>query len=137
MNTSNQTYKELAIPYFKETFDCVDEIMKEHNIPYYLIGVSAIALELLKEGVKPSRGTKDIDFAIMISSMAEYESISEALVKKGFNKVKAPWTFYSNTFKVAIDVLPFGEIEEQNTINFNERYIDLHILGFKEIIPVS
>ena len=51
MSTSNQTYKELAIPYFKETFDCVDEVMRELNIPYYLIGVSAIALELLKEGI--------------------------------------------------------------------------------------
>ena len=47
MNTSNQTYKELAIPYFKETFDCIDQVMAEHGIPYYLIGVSAIALELV------------------------------------------------------------------------------------------
>ncbi len=137
MNTSNQTYKELAIPYFKETFDCIDQIMHAHNIPYYLIGVSAIALELLKHGIKPSRGTKDIDFAIMISSIAEYERISEALIEKGFNKVEAPWTFYSNTFKVAIDVLPFGEIEEKNTLNFSERYIDLHTLGFKEILEDS
>ena len=47
MNTSNQTYKELSTPFFKETFDCIDEIMKEHQIPYYLIGANAIALELL------------------------------------------------------------------------------------------
>jgi hypothetical protein len=53
MSTSSQTYKELAIPYFKETFDCMDEIMQELKIPYYLIGASAIALELLKEGIKP------------------------------------------------------------------------------------
>ncbi len=134
MNTSNQTYKELAIPYFKETFDCIDEVMKEFQIQYYLIGASAIALELLKEGIKPSRGTKDIDFAVMISSMKEYEQISAALVNKGFNKVAAPWTFYSEKFKVVIDVLPFGEIEEKNTINFNERFIDLHVLGFREVM---
>lgn len=64
MNTSNQTYKEIAIPYFKETFDYVDQIMHAHNIPYYLIGISAIALELLNAGIKLGRGTKDIDFAI-------------------------------------------------------------------------
>lgn len=81
MSTSNQTYKELAIPYFKETFDCIDEVMQEFKIPYYLIGVSAIALELLREGIKPSRGTKDIDFAIMISSAKEYENISTAFQK--------------------------------------------------------
>jgi hypothetical protein len=69
MSTSCQTYKELAIPFFKESFDCIDEAMRRLNIPYYLIGASAIALELLKQGIKPGRGTKDIDFAVMISSM--------------------------------------------------------------------
>ena len=134
MSTSNQTYKELAIPYFKETFDCIDQIMHNHQIPYYLIGVSAIALELLKQGIKPSRGTKDIDFAIMISSMTDYENISQALIQKGYNKAKAPWIFYSDTYDVVIDVLPFGEIEEQYTVNFNERHTDLHVLGFKEVL---
>lgn len=134
MSTSNQTYKELAIPYFKESFDCIDEIMQELNVPYYLIGASAIALEMLKKGIKPSRGTKDIDFAVMISSMSEYESISSALESRGFNKVSAPWTFYSDTYNVVIDLLPFGEIEEYFTANFNERRIDLHVLGFKEVM---
>lgn len=134
MSTSNQTYKELAIPYFKETFDCIDEIMQELQIPYYLIGVSAIALELLKQGIKPSRGTKDIDFAVMISSIAAYEKISATLELKGFKKVAAAWTFYSERFKVAIDILPFGEIEENHTVNFNERYTDLHVLGFREVM---
>lgn len=134
MNSLNQTYKELAIPHFKEAFDLIDEIMIHHKIPYYLIGVSAIALELLKKGIKPSRGTKDIDFAIMISSIKEYENMSTSLVKVGFNNVKAPWTFYSDKFNIAIDLLPFGEIEEQDTVQFNERYSDLHVLGFKEVL---
>jgi len=134
MSTSNQTYKALAIPYFKESFDCIDEVMQALQIPYYLIGVSAIALGLLKKGIKSSRGTKDIDFAVMISSIAVYEKISAALEVKGFKKVAAPWTFYSEKFRVAIDVLPFGEIEENYTENFNERYTDLHVLGFKEVM---
>lgn len=54
--------------------------------------------------------------------------------KKDFNKVKAPWTFYSDKFNVAIDILPFGEIEEHDTIKFNERYLDLHVLGFIEVL---
>lgn len=134
MSTLNQSYKELAIPFFKETFDCIDEVLQELHIPYYLIGVSAIALELLKAGIKPSRGTKDIDFAVMVSSLSEYEQICAALEKRGFNKVAAPWTFYSETFKVAIDLLPFGVIEENHTVNFNERYTDLHVLGFSEVL---
>lgn len=137
MSTLNQSYKELAIPFFKETFDIIDNIMTQHKIPYYLIGVSAIALELLKKGIKPSRGTKDIDFAIMISTIAEYENIAQKLIDNGFNKVKAPWTFYSDKYNVALDILPFGEIEEHDTVNFNNRQADLHVLGFKEVMEES
>lgn len=134
MSTSNQSYKELAIPYFYEVFEIIDKVMLQHQIPYYLVGASAVALELLKKGIKPSRGTKDIDFAIMISTMKQYEELGETLVQHGFNKVKAPWTFYSSQYNVAIDMLPFGEIEEQDTEQFNQRYSDLHVLGFKEVL---
>lgn len=131
---SNQTYKELAIPYFNEVFEIIDNVLTKMGIPYYLIGVSAIALELLKEGKKPSRGTKDIDFAIMISSLNQFHDVVAELEKHGFNKVKAPWTIYHPKYNAAVDLLPFGEIEENDTINFNERYTDLHVLGFKEVL---
>ncbi|HMR87868.1 MAG TPA: hypothetical protein PKD51_06925 [Saprospiraceae bacterium] len=133
-NTSNQTYKELAIPFFKEVFDDIDEVLTSKNIPYYLIGVSAVALELLKSNIKPSRGTKDIDFAIMLSSINQFEDVVKALEHKGYNKVKAPWTMYHEQYMVAIDLLPFGEVEQKDTFNFKERNIDLNVLGFKEVL---
>lgn len=86
MSTSNQSYKKLAIPYFKEVFEIIDEIMRKHEIPYYLIGVNAIALELLKEGIKPSRGTKDIDFAVMISSGEDYKKLPKTWKRKILQK---------------------------------------------------
>jgi predicted nucleotidyltransferase len=134
MSTSNQTYKELAVPYFKEVFDSIDEVMLNLKIPYYLIGASAIALESLKKGIKPSRATKDIDFAIMISSIRDFKTIVEELGKYGFNKAEAPWTLYHPGYNAAIDLLPFGEIEEDFTVSFNERQTDLHLLGFREVL---
>lgn len=134
MSLLNQSYKELAIPYFKEVFYIIDEVMLELNIPYYLIGVNAIDLELLKDGVKPSRGTKDIDFALMVSSLEEYNVIIERLEESGFRKVKAPWTLISDKYDVVIDLLPFGNIEQHDTVQFNDRYTDLHVLGFKEVL---
>lgn len=133
-NSSNKTYKELAIPYFLEVFQIVDEALSKLSIPYYLIGASAIALELLKTGIGPSRGTKDIDFAIMISSLKEFDDVVINLEEKGFHKAKAPWTLYHPEYNVAIDLLPFGQIEERDTVNFNGRFIDLHVLGFKEVL---
>tara|TARA_R110002124_G_scaffold106139_1_gene257559 strand:+ start:8157 stop:9017 length:861 start_codon:yes stop_codon:yes gene_type:complete len=134
MSKSNQSYKELAIPHFSEVFHLIDEVMKKFGVPYYLIGASAIALELLKDNIKPSRGTKDIDFAIMLSSMKEYEAIGEALKIKGFRKAKEPWTYYFEKDNVVIDLLPFGQIQENDTEDFNKRYSDLHILGFQEVL---
>lgn len=133
-NASNKTYKELAIPYFNEVFTIIDETLSHLKIPFYLVGVNAVALELLKDGIKPSRGTKDIDFAIMISSLAEFEKVVSHLETAGFNKAKAPWTLYHPKYNTAIDLLPFGQIEENDTVNFNERYTDLHVLGFKEVL---
>lgn len=134
MNTSNQTYKELTVPYFKEVFDRIDLVMVQFKIPYYLIGATALALQLLNKGIKPSRGTRDIDFAIMISSIKDFENIVKELEKQGFSKVQAPWTLYHSEFNVVIDLLPFGEVNQKFTINFNERVADLHLLGFKEVL---
>jgi len=135
MNISNQTYKELSIPYFKEAFDIIDDVMINYNIPYYLIGASAIALEFLKKDIKPSRGTKDIDFAIMISSMNQYDGVVSSLLEKGFIQIKdTPHRVYNEQYNLAIDILPFGEIEQQFTVKFNDRKTELHVLGFSEVL---
>lgn len=134
MTSTSQSYKELGIPYFREVFELLDETFKSRSIPYYLLGATAISLELLKDGKKPPRGSKDIDFAIMISTKDEYEEFTIELEKKGFVKVAAPWTFRHPGFDIVVDVLPFGEIEENYTVNFNERNTDLHVLGFKEVM---
>ena len=134
MTDTSKSYKELGITYFKEVFDLLDDTFKKRGIPYYLIGATAIALELLKDGVKPARGTKDIDFAIMISSKSDYEAFTKELEEKGFTKVSAPWTFLHNGFDVVVDILPFGQIEENYTADFNQRHTDLHVLGLTEVM---
>lgn len=127
----------MGVPYFKEVFDLLDETFKARGIPYYLLGATAIALELLKDGIKPARGTKDIDFAIMISSKSEYQAFTRDLEEKGFIKVNAPWTFRHPEFDIVIDILPFGQIEENYTVDFNQRHTDLHVLGFVEVMSES
>lgn len=131
---SNQSYRELAIPYFIDVFKIVDEVLKANEAPYYLIGVTATDIQLLKEGIKPSRGTKDIDFAVMVSSFEQYDKIKDNLIEKGFNQVQVPFTLYHSKFNVAIDLLPFGQIEQSDTVNFTEREVTMNVLGFKETL---
>lgn len=134
MNTFNKTFKQLAIPYFKEVFDSIDAVMLKFEVPYYLVGASAIALQLLRKNLKPSRGTKDIDFAIMISSRKDFDNIVAELKIHGFNKVAASWRLYHPKYDTVIDLLPFGEIEQEFTQDFDEREGSLHILGFREVL---
>lgn len=134
MTSYQSSFKDLLIPYFREVFEKLNEVFSEMHVPFYMIGVNAIDLQLLQEGHKPARGTKDIDFAIMISSVSRYNEIVKRLYLEGFNKVKAPWTLYHPEYNVTLDLLPFGEIEEHDTVNFNERNIDLHVLGFREVL---
>jgi predicted nucleotidyltransferase len=131
---SMNSFKELGLPYFKEVFALVDEVMINHQTPYYLIGATAISLKLMQEGYRPSRGTKDIDFAIMVSSLAKYDAIKDDLIAKGFNKVESEITLYHPEYNTTIDLLPFGEVEEQNTEQFTQRKIDLVVLGYRETL---
>lgn len=133
-DTSKLTYRDLMIPYFLEVFQRVDDVMKANQAPYYLIGVNAADLQLLKEGVKPSRGTKDIDFAVMVSSFHDYDKIKDDLIVKGFNPVKDPFTLFHPEYNAAIDLLPFGQIEENDTVNFEQRETIMNVLGFKETL---
>jgi len=89
MSTSNQSYKRLAIPYFKHVFDLLDGVFREFEINFYLVGANAIALQILKEStIKPPRGTKDIDFAIMVPTIAKFEEVMNQLVSIGFVRAK-------------------------------------------------
>lgn len=70
----------------------------------------------------------------MISSIREFQTIVDRLSHYGFYKVNAPWTLYHEKYNVVVDLLPFGEIEQNFTIHFNERHIDLHVLGLNEVL---
>ena len=134
MTTSNLSFRDLEIPHFKNVLEIIDQVLTSFGISYYLIGVNAISLEFLEKGYKPPRATKDIDFAIMISSLSDFKQIVSELKKRGFNKVKAPWTLAHEKWNIVIDLLPFGEIEKHDKEGFNEIYTDLHVLGFKEVM---
>lgn len=118
-------------------FSAIDKVLKELNTPYYLIGASAIALEMLKLGTKPARGTNDIDFALMLSSEEEYEIIISKLKEYGFYKTKEPWRIRHQDSDALVDLLPFGVIEENNSVNFKRNKSELHVLGFTEVLEQS
>lgn len=128
------SFKELSIPWFSEIYSIIDRVMVKCDHPFYLIGASAIAVELLRKGLKPSRGTKDIDFAVMLASLKEYEEVLTEMEMHGFQKANdIPHRLYHAQYDTVIDLLPFGQIEEQYTIRFSDRKTEIHVLGFSEV----
>lgn len=128
------SFRALGLPHFKEVFALIDEVMIRHQTPYYLIGATAIAVKLMQEGHQPPRGTKDIDFAVMVSSLSDFDAIKEAMIAKGFNKKQDELTLYHPGYNTAIDLLPFGEVEEKDKESFTQRKIDLVVLGYRETL---
>ena len=102
-STSEISFKDLAIPYFGEVFGLIDEVLQRHRVPYYLIGANAISLQLLRQGEAPLRATKDIDFAIMVSSFAQYDTVKDDLVARGFQLLRLPFTLYHTEHNVVIE----------------------------------
>lgn len=132
-NTSNKTYRELSLPYFKEVFVIIDKVCSDLGIAYYLIGAQARNFHLLENGIAPSRGTQDIDFAVMLPEIKVYEEMKTRLKESGFRKVEEPYRLIYGKTNTVIDLLPFGKIEEEGTVTFIERETELSAVGMKEV----
>ena len=133
-STSNLSFKQLAIPHFGDVFALIDDVLQRQQVPYYLIGANALSLQLLRQGEPPIRATKDIDFAVMVSSFDQYDAVRDELLATGFHEAQLPYTLRHVEYNVVIDLLPFGKIEEKDKVRFHERQVDLVVLGFKEIL---
>lgn len=132
-DSSHKTYRELSWPYFKEVFLILDSVCHELGIEYYLIGAQARNFHLLESGIEPSRGTKDIDFAVMLPEMKSYDNMKNLLVSKDFREVNEPYRLIHDPSNTVIDLLPFGEIEEEGTVKFTDREAELSVIGMKEV----
>jgi predicted nucleotidyltransferase len=130
------SFKEIT-PWFKEVFMLVDDACKTLNIPLYLIGAQARHFHLAEQGIKPGRGTMDIDFAIMLPDMDIYETLKNDLLTAGFRKVTEPYRMIHDKTNTVIDLLPFGEIEEKGTVKFTDRKTEVSVIGLKEILLTS
>jgi predicted nucleotidyltransferase len=132
-DTSKKTYRELSWPYYREVFLVLDFLFNEFGIEYYLIGAQARNYHLLESGSEPSRGTMDIDFAVMLPEMESYDKMKNLLISKGFRDVKEPYRLIHDPSNTVIDLLPFGEIEEEGTVKFTDRITELSVIGMKEV----
>jgi len=133
MSISSLTYKDYSFAHHGEVYFILEKVFAQFGISYYLVGANARDVQLYKKGIKPSRGTADIDFAIMIPDFETYNAVFETLCTMGFRKATESFRLYFEKTNTAIDLMPYGEIEQEYTVTFIDRELTLSVLGFKEV----
>ena len=119
----------------KEILDIMESVFNKIGVDfYYLIGAVARDIWFEKEKIN-SRTTRDIDFAILVSDIKQFESAKELLQQNHqFTSVKGNEFALVSPKGITIDLLPFGALEANDGTAID--VIGLHnikVNGFKEI----
>ncbi len=112
-------------------------VLQELGIDYFLVGAMARDIQLSRRhDLAAKRKTNDIDIAVLIDVEDDFNALKEALVKTGEFETTA-----GNPLKLIyrqsleLDLLPFGEIEdEQRMLRLNKEVL-LSMQGFREVYP--
>lgn len=126
--------------HLREVFIELESVLKKLNINFYLIG--AVARDIWISGVhkiKTPRFTKDLDLAVMVSSVQEYDNINNHLLNSGhFRSIKENPCKLIFKDQYEIDLLPFGAIEKEETVELKGAVnITLSAAGFSLIYDTA
>ena len=98
----------------------LDAVMKQLAIPYFVIGASA--RDILVEhvhGLDTARATRDIDFAVAISSWDDYDRLKAMLTLTGEFNLSANahrLMFGKDEGAYPLDLVPFDGVEKEGEI---------------------
>lgn len=126
-------FKDYSFAQHGEVYTILEEVFTRHGISYYLVGANARDVQLYKAGIRPTRGTADIDFAVIMPDFDLYNQVFDELCTMGFRKADEQYRLYFEKTNTAIDLMPYGKIEQDYTVQFLDRKLTLHVLGFTEV----
>ena len=98
----------------------LDRVTKQLQIPYFVIG--ATARDLLIEhvyGLETTRATRDIDFAVAVSSWENFARLKEQLIATGAfqaGEQSHRLTFGEDSGAYPLDLVPFDGVERDGEI---------------------
>ena len=133
-------FKNIQNIILKEILLNLDVAMKKFGVEFYLIGARARDFWLSVNDIPPRRFTEDIDFAILMNSMEQFEELRDYLQDTG-NFIKStniPQRMYTHDREFMIDLLPFGKVENAYYIYFKDKEnTRMSTLGLKEVFEKS
>lgn len=114
-------------------------VLRRLEIDYYLVGAIARDIALsVNPAFAPQRATNDVDIAILLSTEDQFYRVKSELVATGkftTHETEVIKLFYKDS--VELDLLPFGEIEneERETKLEQPRLFVIDVPGFLEVFP--
>lgn len=123
-----------------EILNAVIPSLKNLEVEYFVVGAFARDVELLAKGYDeaPTRKTKDLDLAVMLSDEKAFNDLKIALSElDGFeiHTTEPIKLIYKNSYE--LDLLPFGEIvNEKGLVELKaKKTFTLDMPGFAEVYP--
>jgi predicted nucleotidyltransferase len=120
----------------KEVIEVLNKAFTEFGVDFYLIGARARDFWLETNNIPIKRGTLDIDFAILVPNLDEFDAFKKLLeTKYNFKLVRDILHRVVYIPKnIIIDLLPFGGIDESGYINFGDKSdSNISVIGFQEV----
>ena len=107
--------------------------LRELGIPFGIVG--ALVPELLLDA-RPHRMTNDVDLAVVVEGLADFDLLKDRLADYGFTRTRLPHRLQHGDGGW-VDILPFSEaIAPDGYLELEEGFV-LNMAGFSHVVPSS
>ena len=104
--------------------------LRELGLPFGIVG--ALVPELLLD-VKPPRKTNDVDVAVVVEGLGDFDLLKDRLADYGFTRTRKPHRL-NHRDGGWVDILPFNEAIARDGLELEEGLI-LNMAGFRHVVP--
>ena len=105
--------------------------LRELGVPFGIVG--ALVPELLLD-VQPHRMTNDVDVAVVVGGLADFDLLKDRLADYGFTRTRPPHRLMHRAGGW-VDILPFSEaIAPDGYLELEEGFV-LNMAGIRHVVP--
>lgn len=104
--------------------------LRELGIPFGIVG--ALVPELLLD-VRPYRMTNDVDVAVVVEDLANFDLLKGRLADYGFTRTRRPHRL-KHRDGGWVDILPFNETIGRDGLELEDGFV-LNMAGFDHVVP--
>jgi len=128
------TYDSLAVEGLKKPFEEIATVCKNHGINFFIVGAIARNIWFATNDERPT-GTKDLDFGVFVTDVDTYNELRETLINDyQYTPSKGNAFCLITPEGIQIDLLPFGEIEQDDEVSVEGVGLTtVKLDGFKEV----